>query len=266
MSNTVSIYNFKGGVGKTTTALNLGISWSRSFKVLLIDFDPQCNLTNAITIEEPRNTIYNNIRNLLHDHDPDIEPLEITPYLHIIPGDFQMTQIESNNQFISFGTGIIARLLSSQRREYDFIIMDCPTNFGVLVKAILGSSKNILIPAQADSFSITGIQTLMGYLNMVENSLLNILGVFFNMYNNNLILSQEKFNEAKNSFGNLILDTTVSRSIKVGEALDIGQAISDYSPDNTAAVEFMKLSDELLAKFLGNVSSHVVLENLNLQE
>ena len=100
MANTISIYNFKGGVGKTTTAINLGISWAKSFKVLLIDFDPQCNLSNSIAPDHESPTVYEYLKKVMHDHEIDPQPEEITPYLHVIPGDLQMTQIESNNQFI----------------------------------------------------------------------------------------------------------------------------------------------------------------------
>ncbi|WP_421869558.1 ParA family protein [Marinoscillum sp.] len=249
MANTISIYNFKGGVGKTTTALNLGISWSKSFKVLLVDFDPQCNLTNSIAGDHQSTTVFTYLKKIMHDHDVNPQPEEITPYLHLIPGDLQMTQTESNNQFISFGRSMIEKLLMHFRNDYDFIIMDCPTNFGVLVKSIIGASKNILIPAIADNFSLTGVQTLMTYLAAVENQSLNILGVFFNMFNGSMNLTAKKFEESKATFGSLILDCTVSRSIKVGEANDIGKSIGDYSPDNTAAHDFMKLSEELLSKF-----------------
>lgn len=250
MSNTVAIYNFKGGVGKTTTSLNLGYSWSKSFKVLLIDFDPQCNLTNALSVESHDKTLYGYIKSILHDHPVEIEPVAITPYLHLIPGDYFMVNTESNNQFISFGSTIVKKLLWAVKKDYDFIIMDCPTNFGVLVKAILSSSKSILIPAVADSFSISGVQKLLTYLAAVDQACaLNILGVFFNMYKGNLNLSQEKFSEAKKTFGDLILDKTISRSIKVGEANDLGTSINRYSPENTVAKEFVDLSEELLAKF-----------------
>lgn len=249
MTNTISIYNFKGGVGKTTTTLNLGISWSKSFKVLLVDFDPQCNLTNAIASQHNSTTVFGYLKKIIHDHEIITAPEEITPYLHLIPGDLLMTQIETNHQFMSFGKEMISKLFVYFRNDYDFIIMDCPTNFGVLVKSIIGASQNILIPAIADNFSITGIQTLMTYLAAVESHSLNILGVFFNMYNDSLKLSSEKFKKSKETFGRLILDHTVSRSIKVGEANELGKSVGDYSPDNTAADDFLKLSDELLAKF-----------------
>lgn len=250
MSNTVAIYNFKGGVGKTTTSLNLAYSWSRSFKVLLMDFDPQCNLTNALSVEHHDKTLYDYIKSILHDHPVEINPTQITPYLHLIPGDYSMINAESNSQFISFGSTILKKLIWAVKKDYDFIIIDCPTNFGVLVKSILSSSKSILIPAVADSFSISGVQKLLTYLAAVDkNYSLNILGVFFNMFNKNLILSQDKFQEARKAFGALILDKTISRSIKVGEANDLGISINRYSPENVVAKEFMELSEELLAKF-----------------
>lgn len=250
MSNTVAIYNFKGGVGKTTTSLNLAYSWSKSFKVLLIDFDPQCNLTNALSAESHTETLYGYVKSILHDHPVEINPDRITPYLHLIPGDYSMINAESNSQFISFGSTIIKKLLWAVKKDYDFIIMDCPTNFGMLVKSILASSKSILIPAVADSFSIAGVQKLLTYLAAVDkNYALNILGVFFNMYNKKLNLSQEKYEEAKKVFGALILDKTISRSIKVGEANNVGTSVYRYSPENPVAKEFMELSEELLAKF-----------------
>jgi len=264
MSQTVAIYNFKGGVGKTTSALNLAISWSRSFKVLLIDMDPQCNLTNAIGKVEGQETIFEHLRNIMHGRDDRLEPMEVTPYLHLIPGDFRMSELEANNQFISFGSSMISKMFFALRREYDFIVIDCPTNFGVIVKTILGSSENILIPALADSFSLTGIDKLMSYLGEVENQQLNILGVFFNMFNGNLNLSKEKEEEARRVFGKVILETTVSRSVRVGEANNAGQSITDYSPDNNAAKEFMQLSDELMEKFHARLS-HTDIHNLKMQ-
>lgn len=250
MSNTVAIYNFKGGVGKTTTSLNLGYSWSKSFKVLLIDFDPQCNLTNALSVESHTHTLYDYVKTILHDHTLEVNPVEVTPYLHLIPGNYAMVNAESNNQFISFGSTIIKKLLWAVQKDYDFIIIDCPTNFGVLVKAILASAKSILIPAVADSFSITGVQKLLTYLAAVDqNYSLNVLGVFFNMFNKNLNLTQEKYAEAKATFADLIIDKTISRSIKVGEANDLGTSVHRYSPENTVAKEFIELSEELLAKF-----------------
>lgn len=249
MCNTISVYNFKGGVGKTTTSLNLGYSWSRFFKVLLVDFDPQCNLTNALGVGDHHPTVHTYVKQVLHDHQVEIEPVEIRPYLHLIPGDYSMSQVESNSQFISFGPDILRKLFYLLKKDYDFIILDCPTNFGVLIKSILSTARSVLIPSVADSFSISGIKKLLTHMASIDqNYRLNVLGIFFNMYNDHLNLSHERFEEARQTFGNLILSTTISRSIRIGEANDIGKPISELFPDNHVAHEFTALSDELLAK------------------
>lgn len=251
MGNTVAIYNFKGGVGKTTTALNLGYAWSRSFKVLLIDCDPQCNLSNALGVSGARISIYRYLKDLLHDNLPDrIEAKEITPYLHLLPGDYLMTEIEANSQFISFGPNIIQKLSYVLRKEYDLVLLDMPTHFGVLVKSMLTHVDSILIPALADSFSIGGVKKLLTYLYTVErHKPLNILGIYFNMYRDHLIHHREKYAESVQEFGDLILQSRVSNSIKVSEAIDIGKSMNRVDPANRSAIDFLQLSDELMSKF-----------------
>lgn len=251
MANTVAIYNFKGGVGKTTTSLNLGYAWSRSFKVLLIDCDPQCNLTIALGARESENSIFGYLKGLVHNKMPDkIIPFEISSYLHLIPGDYRMVSIETNSQFITFGPSIIQKLNYAIKKDYDIIILDLPTHFGLMVKAFLVNTESILIPTIPDSFSIAGVKKLLTYLYTVQREKpLNILGIYFNMYKDSLIYHRVKYRESTDVFGSLILDSRVSNSVKVSEATDEGKFISKVSPDNTVAREFQQLSDELLAKF-----------------
>ncbi len=251
MGNTVAIYNFKGGVGKTTTALNLGYAWSRNFKVLLIDCDPQCNLSHSLGAADSSKTIYRYIKDLLHDNLPErIEAEEITPYLHLIPGDYLMTEMEANSRFISFGPNIVQKLGYILRKDYDLVVLDMPTHFGGLVKSMLTDVDSILIPALADSFSIDGIKKLLTFLYTVERKKpLNILGVFFNMYKQSLLHHRQKYTEAIAEFEDLILESTVSNSVKVSEANDIGKSMNRVNPDNKSAMDFIKLSDELMAKF-----------------
>lgn len=251
MANTIAIYNFKGGVGKTTSTLNLGYAWSRFFKVLLIDCDPQCNLTSSFDIKGESRSILHYLKRMLHDQSPDnIETVPITPYLHILPGDFEMVNIETNNQFITFGTSIIQKLTYAVKKEFDLVIFDLPTHFGILVKAFLANVDSILIPAIPDSFSISGVKTLLSYVYEVERAKpLNILGIFFNMYRRNLLHHQEKYSESIEEFQDMILSTQVRNSIKVAEASDIGKSINRINPDNTVAKDYVQLSDELISKF-----------------
>lgn len=266
MSNTISIYNFKGGVGKTTTTLNLGLQWSHHFKVLMIDCDPQCNLSNVLnkagTIS---NSFYDNVKQLLHDQTPKITPVEINPYLHLISGDYRMVDIESNNQFITFGSEIIYKFFSNIRKDYDLILMDCPTNFGVLVRSILINTNSILIPSLPDTFSLTGVQTLMRYLTSIESSKpINILGIFFNMYRSNTIQNTKMFELAKNLFGNIILNTKVRSSIKVREATSQGLSIANYQPNNPVAKDYNDLCNELISQLFAikTLDSHEIKQKL----
>lgn len=251
MGQTIAVYNFKGGVGKTTTTLNLGYAWSRSFKVLLIDFDPQCNLTSALALRESKNTVYHYLKALIHEHPVErLEATEITPYLHLVPGDYQMTDIESNSQFISFGPGVLQKFFWSVKKDYDLVLLDMPTHFGVVVKSVLTNVQSILIPSIPDSFSANGIKKLLSFLYTVERAKpLNILGVFFNMYRDQLIHHRQKYKESIKEFGDIILQTQVTNSIRVSEAIDLGQSAYRIDPQNHTAQEFLNLSDELMAKF-----------------
>jgi chromosome partitioning protein len=251
--NSIAIYNFKGGVGKTTTTLNLGHSWSKTYKVLLIDMDPQCNLTNALGKSESKNTVHTYVKGLLHHHDVHLPIQTVKPYLDIISGDYKMAEIETNHQFISFGEEMIRKLLVTVKSEYDVVLIDCPTNFGVLVKAILTSSQKVLIPSVADSFSKTGIDRLFSFLSDIQKEkTLNVLGVFCNMFNPNNNYAKKNLELLKQHYGALVLDETISKSVHVREANEAGLQIEQLSDTATIAKEFDQLSEALLDRLNGN--------------
>ena len=133
-----------------------------------------------------------------------------------------------------------------------------------MVKSILSASENLLIPAIADSFSITGVQKLITYLaTLDESEKINVLGVFFNLYNKQLNLSNSKLIESKDKFNNIILKSTISRSVRVSEANEIGQGVEDFAPDHQVAAEFASLSEELLEKlYQMNFQEDMVLPKL----
>ena len=144
MANTIAVYNFKGGVGKTSTTLSLAYSWSRAYKVLVIDCDPQSNLSQSLLdsdYDQKEHNLYELTSKFLHNSIPDINPIKINPYLDLIQGDFRMSTLESNNQFISFGQTIIYGLLTSVRNKYDLILLDFPTHFGVT--GLLRTSQDV---------------------------------------------------------------------------------------------------------------------------
>ncbi|SMD31856.1 chromosome partitioning protein [Reichenbachiella faecimaris] len=250
MSRTIAIYNFKGGVGKTTTTLNLALSWSRSFKVLVIDCDPQANLTHTLTGHiNHKSNLYTILKDIIHNRLGKVEPVELSGYLHIIPGDYKMTNLEENSEFISFGNGLFYKLLSPLKQNYDLILLDCPTHFGTVVKSSIANVKSILIPALADSFSTLGFRKLLTYLSEVErDARLNVLGIFFNLYRKNTRHHRMIKDEAAKELGELLLNQTIRQGIKVSEANWSHRSIYSFEEKNEVGDDFMKLSEEVLGR------------------
>lgn len=271
MANTIAVYNFKGGVGKTSATLSLSYSWARTYKVLLIDCDPQANLSQVLLEEYAADndlSIYRIAKKLLHNSVPDLKPVKIHPYLDLIPGDFRMSEIELNSQFISFGHNIIYRLMSLVKSKYDLIVLDFPTNFGMTVKSFIANIDSILIPAIPDSFSASGFKQLLNYLAEVKKEKpLNILGIFFNQFRKNTLYHNEVINEAEQIFGSLILTQRVRQSIKVSEANHATLPIYSFVEDSNSSVaeDFLKLSEEVIGR-LNTSNLNEVLEILDTEK
>ena len=271
MANTIAVYNFKGGVGKTSATLSLSYSWARTYKVLLIDCDPQANLSQVLLEEYAADndlSIYRIAKKLLHNSVPDLKPVKIHPYLDLIPGDFRMSEIELNSQFISFGHNIIYRLMSLVKSKYDLIVLDFPTNFGMTVKSFIANIDSILIPAIPDSFSASGFKQLLSYLAEVKKEKpLNILGIFFNQFRKNTLYHNEVINEAEQIFGRLILTQRVRQSIKVSEANHATLPIYSFVEDGNSSVaeDFLKLSEEVIGR-LNTSNLNDVLEILDAEK
>ncbi|MCR9250277.1 MAG: ParA family protein [bacterium] len=247
MAHIIAIYNFKGGVGKTTSTLNLARNWSKSFKVLMIDSDPQANLTQTVIKNKPDKTLFNLCKTSMHHAHFKFEPLEINPYLHMIPASIELNELEANNQFISFGQVIMKDILNYVKGKYDLILVDCPSHFGNLVKSILANSQSLLVPSSADSFSLSGISQLLEYIHSVKvSSQINLLGIFFNMFQSNTLYQKEILKEAKTFYGNIILDQTVRRTIKMNEATDQGKALNSLDPLSSGGKDIMLLCEELI--------------------
>lgn len=266
MSQIIAVYNFKGGVGKTSTTLSLAHSWSRGFKVLVIDCDPQNNLTQALTKESQSTTLFTIAKKLLHNEQPSIDPIEVHPYFHLIPGDYRMAEMEANTQFISFGHIIFYKLLTAIKHNYDFIILDFPTHFGVTVKSFIANINSILIPATPGSFSVSGFKKLLNFLNEVKkDKALNILGIFFNQYRKNTLFHQRIVREAEQELGNLILDQRIRESIRVSEANEQTESVYAFTDQSAVAEDFLKLSEEVIER-MNRLNLSEVLDQLEQQE
>ena len=269
MSNTIAVYNFKGGVGKTSTTLSLAYSWSRAYKVLVIDCDPQCNLSQSLLdsdYDQKEHNIYRLMSKFLHNSIPEINPIKVNPYLDLIQGDFRMSELESNNQFISFGQTITYSLLSTIRSRYDLILLDFPTHFGVTVKSFIANIDSILIPAIPDSFSNAGFKKLLHYLAEIEKDKpIDVLGIFFNQYRKNTLYHKNIVQKAEKELGNLILKQKIRESVRVSEAHQLSQSIFNVTEESDVAEDFLKLGEEVIGR-LNTYDVNTALEEISERE
>ncbi len=257
MAHTIAIYNFKGGVGKTTSSYHLAFNWANEFRTLLIDCDPQKNLTSALVKNVgERHTIFNYITSFLHNAPYQIEPIKATPNLHIIPGDHRMVDLESNNQFIEFGLGIIQKMLQYVSPKYDLIIMDCPSYFGKTVKYFIGNSAHLLVPATPDSFSLRGVTELLRQLKEIDKvRRLNVLGIFFTRYRSNFKHHQKIREIATRIFGHLYLDRPIRNTVRVSESLDTNGYYNREEEMHNLIHDYQKLSNKVVERLLKNTAS-----------
>ncbi len=269
MANIIAVYNFKGGVGKTSTTLSLAHSWSRAYKVLAIDCDPQCNLSQSLLDSEynqQEHNLYQLTSKFLHNSIPEVNPIKINPYLDLIQGDFKMSSLESNSQFISFGQTITYGLLSTVRNKYDLILLDFPTHFGITVKSFIANIDSILIPAIPDSFSTTGFKQLLTYLADIEKEKpIDILGIFFNQYRKNTLYHRSVVQKAEKELGELILKQKIRESVRVSEAHQFSKSIYSVTEESNVAEDFLKLSEEVIGR-LNTFDVNMALDRIKAKE
>ncbi len=252
MSRTIAVFNFKGGVGKTTCTLSIASSLAKDMKVLVIDFDPQCNLTNSILSDLPLNdTIFTHIRYYLHNNIKDIESVKVGPGLFFIPGDFELSSLDSNSQFIEFGAVILQRIFQRLKREYDLIFIDCPTSFGKMVQYLLASVDNILVPLTPDSYSLRGALKLIKYIKSLDvEARPRILGLFFNRFRKRLLYHQKIRSVTRRIFGSFFIENTIRNTVRISENSSFKHDISPTEIQNPALKDFDELGQVLRKKLM----------------
>lgn len=223
MAIVVSVYNFKGGVGKTVSIINLAKRLYKRHKVLIIDFDPQVNLTSVIgnNKSEGETNVFEAIRNSIHHNFPIAAPTKINSNLDLLFGSEKIISLESNSQFIEFGDLLIKSLIESLESAYDYILIDCPSYFGKSVENILVNSDNVLIPMNPDVFSIKGAVKVINRLKSLTGyRKLKLLGLYLNNFNPKLVYHQKIEKACKKLFHRKLMDASLRNTIRVSESID----------------------------------------------
>lgn len=250
MSTLITLCNQKGGVGKTTTTVNLGAALAeQEQRVLMVDLDPQAALTAywGLEAENSQVTIY---ELLLNDSQPATDAIRsVRQRIDVIPADIDLAAAEIE-LFSALGRErILKELLSKVQDGYDYVLVDCPPNLGLLTVNALVACHGVIIPLQCEYFAMRGLSMLLDTLNKVKRRLnpqLDILGILPTLYNSRTRHSQEVLAEVRRMFGERVFDTSIHSSIRFAESTLARQPILEYAPTHAGAIAYRALAKEIL--------------------
>ena len=247
MAKIFSISNHKGGVGKTTSTVNIGAGLAlKNKKVLLIDLDPQANLTHSLGIKNPEINIYDNLRG-----QSNVIPIEVKKNLWVLPSslDLSAAEIELNSE--PGREYILKDIISKIKDKFDYVLIDCPPSLGLLTINALTSSDSVIIPLQAEFLPLKGLAKLNDVIEKIKSRLnpnLEIGGVFLTQFDNRKVLNREIAETMKNFYGKKLLESTISTNIALAEAPSQGKDIFLYNKNCRGALDYKQVCEELIAK------------------
>ena len=250
MSKIVSLTNQKGGVGKTTTSVNLAVSFAVSeVKTLLIDLDPQSNATTGLEqiANEPKGTIYDAI--IRGSEAKDIITNTELKFLDMITSTNDLVGAEVELVNVMAREHQLEKVLKSIRKKYDYILIDCPPSLGLLTLNALTCSNAVIIPIQCEYYALEGLGQLLNTVRLVQKNLnrnLEIEGVLLTMYDSRLNLSKQFADEVKGFFKDKIFETIIHRNVRLSEAPSFGKPALLYDANSTGAQNYISLVEEIL--------------------
>lgn len=244
MTKIISISNHKGGVGKTTSTLNIGAGLSRlKKKVLLIDLDAQANLSQSLGIIEPVTTIYGALKGKY-----DLTPLSITKGLDLVPSEIDLSGAEIELASEAGREYILKELIEPISSQYDYILIDCPPSLGLLTINALTASTEVYIPLQAQYLALQGLTKLIEIIGKIQkriNKELKIGGVIITQYDNRKVLNREVAGAIESHFKSEVFKTKIRDNVALAEAPAQGKDIFSYNSKCNGAIDYLELSKEI---------------------